>query len=109
MEDDKIYVTINRIQAMSSALRSMDIYSDQKVLGSIRNGKKKQFFIPKNTKYLYLKEYWSKSKKYIISHKQVEINDGMLTLYIVPEGTLNPLRALGITSMPFVLTDVYPY
>ena len=109
MEDDKIYVTINRTQAMSSALSSFDIYSDQKVLGSIRNGKKKEYFIPKNTKYLYIKEYWSKSKKYIINHKQVEIDNGMLTLYIVPEGVLNPLRALGITSMCFVITDVYPY
>jgi len=110
MKDNELLVSITRVRAATSMLRSFKLYYDNgEFICKIKNGEAKSFIIPKTAKHIYLTQNWGKSKKYIIRHNKVSITSGLLKLWITPEDVLNPLRALGIMSLPFKIDDIYPY
>jgi len=75
--------------------RKLKIFADDEFLGDMKPGDETQFVIPENSAYLFGKMDWGKTEKFVLEN----ISDGEC-LEIISYFSFNPLRGLGIKSIP---------
>ena len=81
--------------------RTLQIYADDIFVGEIKQSESKDFIIPKSAKYIFGKMDWGKTESFPIKTFQKGKR-----LEIITEGSWNPLRSLGITTLPLKIREI---
>lgn len=95
-------VTITRNDGWFGRIRTAKIMADGLEIGQVKSGESVEVQIPDRSENLYIKMDWGRSKPYPVSG----IKDGQ-TIYANAWFTLNPLRNIGIISIPIALEETH--
>lgn len=93
-------ITIIRNKGYYGRMRTAKIIADGNEIGLIKSGETVNLKIPEQANNLYIKMDWARSKPYPIN----ELNDGQ-TIYINARFSFNPLRNLGIMTIPIAFEN----
>ena len=93
-------VSVTRNKAWYGRLRTAIVLADDVEVGRVKVGATANIHIPDQASNLYVKMDWGRSTPYPVNH----IKDGQ-TLYVNGWFTLNPLRNMGILSIPIAIED----
>jgi len=93
-------ITIIRNKGYYGRMRTAKIMADGNEIGLIKSGETINIKIPEQANNLYIKMDWARSEPYSID----KLEEGQ-TIYINAQFTFNPLRSLGIMTMPIAFED----
>ncbi len=95
---DHIEITLTRNEGWYGRFRNAQIMADKTQIGRIKSGQTIVVQVPQSAENLFAKMDWGWSPPYAIK----DLRAGQ-TLYVNARFTLNPLKSLGITSIPITL------
>ncbi len=91
-------VTLTREPIFTDHLYGLKVYVDGKKVGRIYGGETKSFTVPKDSKTIYGKLYWAKTRSFNLKNIDYDLH-----LTFKQYKTSNPLIILGIIAYPLEL------
>jgi len=93
-------VTMVRNKGYYGRMRTAKIMADGDEIGLIKSGETISITIPEQANNIYIKADWARSEPYPIN----KLKEGQ-TIYINAWFTFNPLRSLGIMTIPIAFEN----